>query len=282
MNVDDLPEELVTAFAQTVLTETPMDIYREEKRLRERLKPVGRYPEVLVKAQANEALAYALKHGFFFAESSEEFYIRFEPMIRGWLARWGAPYNHAFDLGQDLLWRCLSNRLRGYDRRKGKVTTFMKQAAFHLWIEKEIRARNANLPNPSHIAGTESAAMHEAIAQECKEQLYHAVPSLSPEQRAAIVSLIKGKSPDEIAEELGFVLVSPAGLLTPLDDSYTEVQCCRRINLTWSGHGFIDALKCDTLRKSANAPVRVKGGSTSFAIIKALALRAAAFLYGLG
>ena len=157
----------------------------------------------------------------------------------------------------------------------------MKRAAFNMWIEKVIRARKAILPDADQLGGDESDAIDAAIAHELEEQVHHALPDLSAEQRAAVVLVMKDKSPDEIVEELGCALVSQAGLVTVLDDSHSEIQSSTSIYLTWNGREFLDPIKCASVWDKAKAEAK-RGGSIPSAIIKALALKVAAFLVGLG
>jgi RNA polymerase sigma factor (sigma-70 family) len=279
MNPDRLPPDVVGAFAETVLASAAAELPQDEMSLRARIRALGLYPEALVRAQSNEALAQALKHGFFFAETAEEFYVRFQPWIQAWLAKWGLQYHHAFDLAQNLLWRCRRDRLRDYDSTQGKVTTYLKRAAFNLWIEKTIRERRTASAAPNQFEGEESEGIDRQIDQELKEHVYRALPALAPAQRAVIVLALKGKSPDDIAEELGFVLLSQPGLLTALEVADTEERRWQAITLTWNGHQFLAAGNNDTVCDEARGK---EEESMPFEMIKALARNVAAFLFNIG
>jgi DNA-directed RNA polymerase specialized sigma24 family protein len=279
MNPDGLPSDLVGAFGETALASAPAELPQKELSLRGQIRALGQYPEALVRCQSNEALAHALKHGFFFAETTEEFYVRFQPIIQAWLVKRGLDYHHAFDLAQNLLWHCRRHRLRDYDGAQGKVTTYLKRAAFHLWIEKAIRGRRNALLAPKQLDGEESAGIDRQIDQDLKELVYGALPGLAPAQRAVIVLAIKGKSPDELAEELGFVLLSQPGLLSALELAATEGRHWQPSTLTWNGHEFLGVGNDGTVCDEATTEEKE---SMPFEIIKALARKVAAFLFDIG
>jgi DNA-directed RNA polymerase specialized sigma24 family protein len=279
MNADGLPSDLVGAFAERVLASAPAELPQKEISLRAQVRALGQYPEALVRAQSNEALAHALKHGFFFAETAEEFYVRFQPLIQASLVKWGLLYHHAFDLSQNLIWRCRRHRLHDYDSAQNKATTYLKRAAFNLWIEKAIRARRPALAAPKQFDGEESEGIDRQIDQELKELVYRALPAVSPAQRAVIVLALKGKSPDDIAEELGFVLLNQPGLLTAFELADMEGRYWQSIILIWNGHKFLGAGNNGTVCDEARAEEKE---SMPFEIIKALARRVAAFLFDIG
>jgi len=52
--------------------------------------------------------------------------------------------------------------------------------------------------------------------------------------------------------------------------------------LTWQGHEFLDAIKSDTVWKNVKEAVKEKGGAIPFEVLKALALKAAMSLFGVG
>ena len=52
--------------------------------------------------------------------------------------------------------------------------------------------------------------------------------------------------------------------------------------LTWEGHEFLDAIKNDTVWKKVKEIVKEKGGSIPFEILKALAVKIAGSLFGIG
>jgi RNA polymerase sigma factor (sigma-70 family) len=280
MKPDNLPPDLVDAFAETVLASATAEMPRKEVGLRLRIRSLGQYPEAIIRAQSNEALAHALKHSFFFAEASEEFYVRFEPLIQAWFVKWGLHYHHAFDLTQNLLWRCRRQRLRGYHRSHGKLTTYLKRAAFNLWIERLIRRRQPTLLAPTQFDGNESEGIDGQLDQELSDHVYQALPSLSAAQRAVVVSAMKGKSPDEIAQQLGFVFLRQPGLLTAPEIIDTDGLCWPPVALTWKSRGFLHAGHNDTVSNAA--PVGEEGESTPSAIIETLALRVAAFFFDIG
>lgn len=89
--------------------------------------------------------------------------------------------------------------------------------------------------------------------------------------------------PDRTQAELGYhvMLLDQAGLLTAEEVSNTEIQYWRAIKLTWDGHEFLDAIRNDTVWSKVKETAKEKGSAMPFEIIKQLAMKFAASLFGL-
>lgn len=77
-------------------------------------------------------------------------------------------------------------------------------------------------------------------------------------------------------------ILSQAGLLTAQDLTTRDGFCWMPTSLTWDGHEFLDAVRNDTVWTKTKDLVKEKGGSVPFEVIKALAIKFAGSLFGLG
>lgn len=91
---------------------------------------------------------------------------------------------------------------------------------------------------------------------------------------------IAGHSKEEVLYHVR--LLREAGLLEVADLSGLWELHLSPKRLTWSGHDFLDAAKNDTVWNNAKEIVKDKGGSIPFEVLKALLIKLASSLVGLG
>jgi hypothetical protein len=77
-------------------------------------------------------------------------------------------------------------------------------------------------------------------------------------------------------------LLAEAGLLEAQDLTTMGGVEWKPKGLTWAGHEFLDAAKNDTAWNKTKEIVQDKGGSIPFEVFKALLIKVAASLVGLG
>jgi hypothetical protein len=91
--------------------------------------------------------------------------------------------------------------------------------------------------------------------------------------------------PGRVQKEISYhvMLLNQAGLLKATDVSNSETGLAwLPISLTYQGHEFLDAIRNDTVWKKVKETVKEKGGSIPFEILKALALKFAGSVFGIG
>ena len=89
---------------------------------------------------------------------------------------------------------------------------------------------------------------------------------------------------DHSNEEVSYhvQLLEEAGLLEAVSLSTRSRFDVRPKRLTWYGHEFLDAAKNDTVWKKAKEIISEKGGSIPFDVLKALLIKLASSVFGLG
>jgi RNA polymerase sigma-70 factor (ECF subfamily) len=155
----------------------------------------------VIEGLTDETIALAIQRDFFFREAYDEFFRRFEPQIRAWLMFWRVDYHLAFDLAQTLLMRNFMSRLRSYQPHQGPLRAYLRQATYHLRLEKQ-PPNFAPLPDElpqQRAAGPEE----EAAAHEMEERLEAAMAGLCQELREVLeLNYRENLSHTEIAERL--------------------------------------------------------------------------------
>ena len=186
-----------------------------ERDLREALKKHQIDPGEVVRAQPDETLALAMRRNFFFLETYNEFFGRFEPQIRSWLMRWGVEYHRAFDLTQMLMLVCFQKRLHRYRPDLGPLRGYLRRAARNIWLQKDIRPRSPTFaPLPHALPQPGVDAEEEAARREMERRLGEVMAGLPPSQRAVLELRWQENLPhEEIAERLGITVKASEQLL---------------------------------------------------------------------
>jgi hypothetical protein len=107
------------------------------------------------------------------------------------------------------------------------------------------------------------------------------------EEKSQGIGSVRLEIPDHSENEIGYhvMLLGEAGLLVAKelgDTGDTGWEGWVALKMTWEGHEFLDAIRNDTVWNKVKEVAKEKGGGLTFEVIKALALKFASSLFGLG
>jgi hypothetical protein len=111
-------------------------------------------------------------------------------------------------------------------------------------------------------------------------ELLLAIEALAPGQTLTLNDFEKAR-----CSEINYhaLLLDEAGLIeASFFDGLSDGRGLTGIErLTWDGHDFLDAIRSDTVWKRTRAMIMEKTGTTSFAVVKDMAVQVARTMFGL-
>lgn len=183
-----------------ILESSADELQRAEQGLRTRLAH-----RVLAEL-SDEALAVAIQKSFLTDDAFEElFAVRGEHLLASWFFRWNVNVDDARELTQELYVRFWENRLRTYNPDEGLFRVYLKTSARHRLLEEKRKRRPPGCVPSDQLEPIPAPddPVEEAIAGEFQERVEEGIKWLPGPERAILRLQMAGKTPGEMAEELG-------------------------------------------------------------------------------
>jgi RNA polymerase sigma-70 factor (ECF subfamily) len=207
MNGSELPEEIVEQFADCLLEQLSAEFDAKVQALQEVLRRQQRTVCSVLAALADEMLALALRKSLFPREAFTELYNRHWRRVGGWMIRFGAEPNEAFDLAQGVFLTFYRTRLQHYDPTRSFLA-YLRRAAYHLWIARDVRRRRPDLTPHLDAGAAPGGVEDELIRRDLEDRLDEALARLPEPQHRIMERMLTGEKPAAIAAALG--LARPA------------------------------------------------------------------------
>jgi RNA polymerase sigma factor (sigma-70 family) len=153
----------------------------------------------------DETLALALQKGFLVRDVfTELFVVRYGPYLARWLFRWGTEGHQALDLVQQLYLKFYENRLASYRPEEHSFRAYLRQSAYHLWVQLVCRARKPEALSPYAEPPFLGPGPEQALLdQEAAARIDEALTQLRPLERGVLQATMDGQPAGDIARALG-------------------------------------------------------------------------------
>jgi len=169
-----------------------------------RLAELGIPLTELLAEMSDESLALCVRDGNLLHLVFEQLFVkRYLEYLKRWLVRWGAEFDVAEDLSQQMLVQFYENRLRNFDPERN-FRVYLRQAAYNLWVQhwRSQQHRQHSLSAMDDTPAREEQPEQIAQNRELAEQIQAALLRLPEDQRRVLEQTMEGKTADQIAEAL--------------------------------------------------------------------------------